>query len=81
MDGAVFVVRAFATSRNISKQGLRALLDVEAPIIGAVLNAVDLRKHAYDYYYQYYYRKEGYLQTQAPSTAKKDGEGASPPPN
>jgi len=83
VDGAVFVVRAFATSRNVSKQGLRALLDVEAPIIGAVLNAVDLRKHAYDYYYQYYYRKEGYLQTQAPTPEgdKGKGEGAAPPPN
>ncbi len=59
VDSVVFVVRAFQTSRNISKQGMRALLDVDAPVAGVVLNAVDLDKRP-GYYQYYYYRQEGY---------------------
>ncbi len=60
VDGTVFVVRAFQTGKHVSAQGLRVLRDVEAPIIGAVLNAVNLRRHEYNYYHYYYYKKEGY---------------------
>jgi succinoglycan biosynthesis transport protein ExoP len=60
VDGTVFVVRAFKTSRHLSAQGLRALLDVEAPVIGTVLNAVNLNKHEYSHYNYYYYKREGY---------------------
>jgi capsular exopolysaccharide synthesis family protein len=60
VDGTVFVVRAFKTSRHVSAQGLRALVDVEAPVIGTVLNAVDLNKHEYAQYHYYYYKREGY---------------------
>jgi capsular exopolysaccharide synthesis family protein len=78
MDGTVFVVRAFETSRHLSAQGLRALRDVDAPIVGAVLNAVNLNRHEYSYYYHYYYyKREGY--------AAKPGGGAedasASPPN
>ncbi len=59
VDSVVFVVRAFQTSRNIAKQGMRALLDVDAPVAGVVLNAVDLDKRP-GYYQYYYYRQEGY---------------------
>lgn len=58
VDGAVFVSRAFATTASTSRQGLRALRDVDAKIAGAVLNAVDVNRHEYAYYY--YYRREGY---------------------
>lgn len=58
VDGTVFVSRAFATTASTSRQGLRALRDVDAPIAGAVLNAVDVTRHEYAYYY--YYRREGY---------------------
>jgi capsular exopolysaccharide synthesis family protein len=60
VDGVVFVVRAFATSKHVSAQGLRALRDVDAPIIGAVLNAVDLQRSEYTYYTYYHYKREGY---------------------
>ena len=83
VDGTVFVVRAFTTSRNTSRQGLRALSDVDAPIVGAVLNAVDMRKNDYSYYQYYHYKREGY------AANPNDDEGgsspresaASPPPN
>jgi Mrp family chromosome partitioning ATPase len=72
-DGAVFVVRAFKTSISISRQGLRALTDVDAPIVGCVLNAVDYRK-ANGYYYQYYaYKRDGYRPL--PPAPGEGGEG------
>jgi capsular exopolysaccharide synthesis family protein len=61
VDGTVFVVRAFKTSKHMSAQGLRILRDVDAPLAGAVLNAVNLNRHEYTYYYHYYYyKREGY---------------------
>ena len=88
VDGAIFVTRAFKTSYAVARQGVRTLRDVEGRIIGAVLNAVDLRKHEYSYYKQYYYyRKEGYqpvilresavpVRVEAPSE-----DSPAPPPN
>ena len=71
-DGVVFVTRAFKTSKHLSAQGLRTLRDVDAPIVGAVLNAVDLNRHEYTYYYHYYYyKREGY---RASTTPKQDGD-------
>lgn len=60
VDGVIFVVRAFKTSVNLCRSGLRTLHDVDAPIAGAVLNAVNLNRHEYNYYHYYYYKREGY---------------------
>ncbi len=60
VDGTIFVVRAFETSKHLGIQGLRALRDVEAPLIGCVLNAVNLDHHEYSYYHYYYYKRDGY---------------------
>jgi capsular exopolysaccharide synthesis family protein len=85
VDGTVFVVRAFRTSKHASAQGLRALQDVEATIAGAVLNAVDLNRHEYSYYNYYYYKREGYRsnrQSEDEALAAADQEeGGAPPPN
>ena len=61
-DGTIFVVRAFKTSKFLCRQALRSLRDVDAPLLGVVLNAVDLNKHEYSYtYYHYtYYKRQGY---------------------
>ncbi|HXX67892.1 MAG TPA: polysaccharide biosynthesis tyrosine autokinase, partial [Polyangiaceae bacterium] len=58
VDGTVFVVRGGKTSKHVSGQGVRVLRDVDAPVIGAVLNAVDLRQQEYAYYYRYYYYRQ-----------------------
>jgi capsular exopolysaccharide synthesis family protein len=82
VDGTVFVVRAFKTSQHVSAQGLRALLDVEAPVIGTVLNAVNFSKHEYSHYsYYYYYKGDGYrpLPVTPKSGIEEDAPGA--PPN
>ena len=79
IDDSIFVTRAFKTSRLIARQGLRSLRDVESRIVGTVLNAVDLRKHEYSYYKQYYYyRKEGYQPLTVPdsATGKPAGDAA-----
>jgi capsular exopolysaccharide synthesis family protein len=75
VDGTVFVVRAFSTTRHLGHQGLRTLRDVDSPVVGAVLNAVNLSKREYNYYYQYYYHRDGYR----PLTPKADEE--EPPPS
>lgn len=77
VDGVVFVVRAFKSSASVCASGLRTLLDVDAPIAGAVLNAVNLNRHEYSYYQYYYYRREGY----APLTPTAGSGGAPPPPD
>lgn len=59
VDGTVFVLRAFATTSTLARQGLRILQDVQGRIAGAVLNAVDLSRAEYSYYY-YHYRRPGY---------------------
>jgi polysaccharide biosynthesis transport protein len=78
VDGTVFVVRAFQTSKHVSDQGLRALRDVDAPIIGAVLNAVNLNRHEYNYYHYYYYKREGYASA---SPEPDEAAASTAPPN
>ncbi|HVH43360.1 MAG TPA: polysaccharide biosynthesis tyrosine autokinase [Labilithrix sp.] len=80
VDGVILVVRAFKTTFGLSRSGLRTLRDVDAPIAGAVLNAVNLDRHEYAYQHYYYYRREGY----APVThgdGDRPSEGAAAPPN
>ncbi|MDB4993894.1 MAG: Tyrosine-protein kinase EpsD [Myxococcaceae bacterium] len=74
VDGTVFVVRAFSTTRAVARQGMRTLADVDAPVVGTVLNAVDLSRHEYSYYQYYYYKREGYasLPTVPTSAGPKD---------
>jgi len=54
VDGAVVVVRAGATPREIVRNGLIQLQAVSSPILGVVLNGVDMNRDG-SYYYQYYY--------------------------
>jgi polysaccharide biosynthesis transport protein len=80
VDGVVLVVRAFSTSRALVKQGLRSLEDVDAPLMGVVLNDVDLNKQQ-NYYQYYYYKREGYGRRDHGAGAldadgQPDGEGA-----
>jgi polysaccharide biosynthesis transport protein len=75
-DGTVLVVRALKTTKQLARQGLRILHDVDARVIGAVLNAVNLHRHAYGYYHYYYYKREGYR----PLTTTEDDNGASDHP-
>ncbi|MCF8146710.1 MAG: polysaccharide biosynthesis tyrosine autokinase [Deltaproteobacteria bacterium] len=55
VDGVVLVIRAGDTIREVAKNGLNQLQAVGAPILGGVLNAVDIGKDKYYYYYYYQY--------------------------
>jgi succinoglycan biosynthesis transport protein ExoP len=81
VDGTVFVVRAFKTSRQLARQGLRILHDVDARVVGAVLNAVNLSKHEYGYYQYYSYKRDGYQPLSAPrdNDDSSNGRTAAPP--
>ena len=79
VDGVVFVVRAFQTGKHVSAQGLRALRDVEAPIVGTVLNAVNLNRHEYNYYHYYYYKREGYASVDGAAAGEAVGAPPAPP--
>lgn len=67
----LFVVRADTTPYPIARHALSRLHRVDAPVLGAVLNQIDLEK-ADNYYGEYsgygnrYYRKYGYYTNTAP---------------
>lgn len=61
VNGVVMVLKAGVTNRDVAKRTLRALQDVKATMLGAVLNDVNLERSRYgDYSYGYSYRYYGY---------------------
>lgn len=60
-DAVVLVVRAGDTPREIVKNGLTQFRNVNARILGVVLNSVDMSRDGYNYYqyYYYYYGEDG----------------------
>lgn len=62
-DGVIVIVRAESTPRPAIQRGIQVLTDVDAKVIGCVLNDVDFEKESYYYsyyhYYQYYYKYYG----------------------
>ena len=58
-DSMLYVVKSDATPLSIVAKGVKSLRSVNAPLTGAVLNQVDLRKASqYDSYYGVY--EQGY---------------------
>jgi capsular exopolysaccharide synthesis family protein len=73
VDGALVVLKAGRTSREVARQAVRQLRDVNAPILGAVLNDLDLRNQKYGhyaYYYQYGYYGESATREQRAGASK-----------
>jgi capsular exopolysaccharide synthesis family protein len=68
VDGTILIVRAQKTSRDLVRRAKRALSDVGAHMVGAVLNAVELDRPEYGYYRYQYYRREGSYGADAPET-------------
>jgi succinoglycan biosynthesis transport protein ExoP len=62
VDGVVFVVKAGATSRDLVKQAIAQMRGANAPVLGAILNDVDLQNRAYGYYYAYYRQYGSYAE-------------------
>ena len=60
VDGIIYVIKAGATSADLAARGLKRLTDVRAPVIGSVLNQVDLKKqNRYGEYYAADYLAQG----------------------
>ena len=57
VDGVVYVARFKRTTKDLAKRMMRNLHDVNAPILGVVLNDVDLNSQEYGYYS---YKRYGY---------------------
>ncbi len=71
VDGVILVIRAGETIRQMAKNGVVQFEAVGAPILGAILNAVDLGRDSY-YYYQYYYYYYGEDQEKRKKTRRKN---------
>ena len=70
VDGVILVVGAEKTSKSLLRSSKEQLLKVNANILGAVLNGLDMEKKKYfGKYYGYRYYKYGY-----PYGGKKSGE-------
>lgn len=52
-DGTILVVRAEKTKKESVKNAVDLLKNVNANIIGIVLNGIDASRNKYDYYYEY----------------------------
>lgn len=61
VDGVIIVGKAKKTTKDALLQVKKQLRDVNAHIIGMILNEIDLESKEYNYYYySYYYRHYGY---------------------
>ena len=58
VDGVIVVASAGKTAKDNIKTSMRRLMQVRAPLLGVVLNAVDLDSPDYAYYSSYYYNYE-----------------------
>jgi succinoglycan biosynthesis transport protein ExoP len=55
VDGAIIVIKAFKTVKDLVLQAKRQLVDVDARLIGVILNDFDIQRKSYGYYYYYTY--------------------------
>jgi capsular exopolysaccharide synthesis family protein len=78
VDGTIFVVRAYGTSKDLARQGLRLLTDVGAHQAGVVLNAVDLNRYEYHSYYYAYHREGYYAAKETPRSRDEKALSAKP---
>jgi capsular exopolysaccharide synthesis family protein len=56
VDGTVVVIRSSKTTFDVAKRGVKLLRDINAKILGVVLNNVDSQREGYRYLYPYYYQ-------------------------
>ena len=56
VDGMIFVAKAGEVNKDALKQTIKRLRMVRAPIIGGILNGVDISSDEYTNYGQYYYQ-------------------------
>ncbi len=54
-EGVILVVQAETAPRRVAQEARDRLLEVKAPLLGAVLNGVSLKRDGYHYRYHYQY--------------------------
>lgn len=83
-DGSILVVRSGDTSRKIVDNSVQMLKRTESPLLGLVLNRVDVESRSNPYYRRYYgsdysykngYRYGGYGYGRSRSHDKKTNNG------
>ena len=55
VDGVIMVIKSFKVARDLVAQAKRQLTDVDARLIGVILNDFDIQRKSYGYYYYYTY--------------------------
>ncbi|WP_376697510.1 GumC family protein [Wenzhouxiangella sp. EGI_FJ10305] len=75
VDGLVMVARAGRTGKENFRVALKRLAQVKAPVLGIVLNGVDLDSPEYAYYSSYYYNYEA-EDDEAPEESPKLGSSS-----
>jgi len=58
VDGVILVASAGETPKDSIKSSIKRMTQVRAPVLGMVLNSVDLESPDYAYYSSYYYNYE-----------------------
>lgn len=67
VDGVVLVAASGQTGKENFRMSVRRLRQVQAPLLGIVLNRVDLESPEYAYYSAYYYNYEGERESPEPA--------------
>ncbi len=76
-DGVVLVAKAHQTPQTAARQAARQLLEINSPLVGIILNAVDLARADYrDYHYTYYRRYKHYALPPEKKRGKPSSSGA-----
>jgi capsular exopolysaccharide synthesis family protein len=74
VKGVILVVQGGRTPREMVQRALKNLIELNAPVLGAVLNNVDVRGNGYPYYYHYHhghYRQPAASDATEPAYDKK----------
>jgi len=74
IDGVVFVVKFNDVKKKAAKSAVRALLESETPVFGAVMNAISAKmsNYYYSHYYDYSYHDYYYVKGPEERTSLKD---------
>lgn len=81
VDGTLLIVKCMQTSRDAAKHAVSVLADIEANILGAVLNDLDLTNRKYGrHYYYHYYKKYGYYYEPNQNEGDDNRGTPTPPP-
>ena len=55
VDGVIMVIKSFKVAKDLVLQAKRMLTDIDARLIGVILNDFDIQRKSYGYYYYYTY--------------------------